>query len=188
MNYYKEILKLIEVFSKNTSIQKNAEYALLTHLIMLYGESDFNSTFKVSFIDTEGEFGAKFHDFHKMMRQVDFYNISDFEGNGHLDMIFWNFIHISNVTETIFKAFLEFVSDWDYEHPDYESLIGKRVTKRPIGEKNLKGYNPNPFKSGFKVNTVKSIINHPILNVPAFTFEEDDSFVECRRCAEYKEK
>lgn len=68
---------------------------------------------------------------------------------------------------------------------NYKSLIGKRVTKRPISEKNLKGYNPKPFKSGLKVNTVKGIINHPILNVPAFTFDEDDSFVECRRCIGY---
>ena len=39
-----------------------------------------------------------------------------------------------------------------------------------------------PFKSGLMINTVKDVINHPILNIPAFTFYEDDSFVECRRC------
>lgn len=39
-----------------------------------------------------------------------------------------------------------------------------------------------PFKSGEKVNTVKGLITHPFLEVPAFTFEEDDSYVECRRC------
>lgn len=42
--------------------------------------------------------------------------------------------------------------------------------------------NIKPFKSGKYQNTVKGIINHPILNIPAFTFEEDDSYVECRRC------
>ncbi len=38
------------------------------------------------------------------------------------------------------------------------------------------------FKSGSKINTVKGIINHPILNIPAYVFYEDDSYVECRRC------
>lgn len=52
-----------------------------------------------------------------------------------------------------------------------KTWIGRRVTK---GRK--------PFKSRLKVNTVKDIINHPILNRPAFTFFEDDSYVECRRC------
>jgi hypothetical protein len=58
----------------------------------------------------------------------------------------------------------------------YEQMIGKKVTKLRDGK------NPKPFKSRLIVNTVKGIINHPILNRPAFTFEEDDSFVECRRC------
>lgn len=59
----------------------------------------------------------------------------------------------------------------------YETMIGKKVTKTY-----KTGTTPKPFKSGLLVNTVKGIINHPILNIPAFTFEEDDSYVECRRC------
>jgi hypothetical protein len=39
-----------------------------------------------------------------------------------------------------------------------------------------------PFKSQKKIATVKGIINHPILNVPAFIFYEDDSYVECSIC------
>ena len=59
----------------------------------------------------------------------------------------------------------------------YIRMIGKKVRKT----------SPKPFKSGKKVNTVKSIVMHPILkDVMAFTFEEDDSIVECRRCAEVK--
>lgn len=54
---------------------------------------------------------------------------------------------------------------------DYATYIGEKVSK-----------DKKPFKSGSKINTVKDIINHPILNIPAFTFEEDDSYVECRRC------
>lgn len=43
---------------------------------------------------------------------------------------------------------------------DYQAYIGKQVCKRRSGK---------PFKSGEKINTVKGIVNHPQLNVPAFT-------------------
>lgn len=55
---------------------------------------------------------------------------------------------------------------------NYIDNIGKRVSKN----------SPKPFKSGEKINTIKDVINHPILNIPAYTFIEDDSYVECRRC------
>lgn len=58
---------------------------------------------------------------------------------------------------------------------DYASFIGKKVRKKSRGE-------PKPFKSGNKVNTVTNIVEHPYLKIPAFTFAEDDSVVECRRC------
>ena len=51
-----------------------------------------------------------------------------------------------------------------------------------VGKKVWKKTSRKPFKSGNLFNTVKSIINHPQLNIPAYTFEEDDSYVECRRC------
>ncbi len=60
---------------------------------------------------------------------------------------------------------------------NYELWIGRKVMKTSKNNCNSK-----PFKSGLKENTVKGIINHPILNVPSFTFLEDDSFVECNRC------
>jgi len=62
---------------------------------------------------------------------------------------------------------------------NYEENIGKRVCKCSIS-KNMP--NNKPFKSGLKINTVKDIINHPTLNIPAYIFEEDESYVECRRC------
>ena len=61
---------------------------------------------------------------------------------------------------------------------DYTAYIGRRVSKvraRPERE-------PKPFKSGQKVNTVRGVIEHPILRVPAFVFEEDDSYVACKAC------
>jgi hypothetical protein len=56
---------------------------------------------------------------------------------------------------------------------NYEENIGKRVHKHKSGK---------PFKSWQKINTVKGVIDHPEINVPAYTFEDDDSYVECRRC------
>jgi hypothetical protein len=56
-------------------------------------------------------------------------------------------------------------------------MIGKRVKKT-----SKEGTEPKPFKSMQKHNTIKSIIIHPQLKIPAFTFEDDDSYVECRRC------
>lgn len=63
----------------------------------------------------------------------------------------------------------------------YGNAIGKKVTKKQINEKK-KDYNPKPFKSGSKINTVSGLVRHPHLRIPAYTFEEDDSIVECRRC------
>lgn len=61
----------------------------------------------------------------------------------------------------------------------YENNIGKKVCKCSIGERIA---NNKTFKSGLIMNTVKGITTHPILKIPAYTFEEDDSYVECRRC------
>lgn len=55
-----------------------------------------------------------------------------------------------------------------------------------IGKRCMKAHRDNvqskPFKSSFLLNTIKGVIDHPILHIPAYTFEEDDSYVECRRC------
>jgi hypothetical protein len=52
-------------------------------------------------------------------------------------------------------------------------VVGKKVEK----------YSGKPFKSGIKINTVKSVINDPHLkNKKAYTFEEDDSIVTIDRC------
>jgi hypothetical protein len=56
---------------------------------------------------------------------------------------------------------------------DPVTLIGRQCRKTGSGK---------PFKSGLAVNTIKGVINHPILAIPAFTFVEDESYVECRRC------
>ena len=63
----------------------------------------------------------------------------------------------------------------------YSQLIGQQVCKA------MKKGGVKKFKSGLKFNTVTGVINHPILNVPAFTFEEDDSYVECAICRLHQE-
>ena len=59
---------------------------------------------------------------------------------------------------------------------DYSSWPGKKVKK----------VSAKPFKSGLKVNTIKSLEKHPFLGIPAFSFVEDESLVECRKCVEVK--
>jgi len=63
----------------------------------------------------------------------------------------------------------------------YEDLIGAKVVKTNR-KKGIEIFNKKKFKSGSYINTVKGVITHPKLGIPAYTFEEDDSYVECRRC------
>ena len=55
---------------------------------------------------------------------------------------------------------------------NFENNIGKIVCKK----------SNKPFKSGLLKNTIKSVINHQITNKPAYLFNEDDSYVECKMC------
>lgn len=64
----------------------------------------------------------------------------------------------------------------------YRENIGKQVAKCKHGGSVPRSTNVKPFKSKQIVNTVRGTINHPQLNVPAYTFYEDDSYVDCARC------
>jgi len=57
--------------------------------------------------------------------------------------------------------------------------IGKTVIKCNVSKKDVVR---KKFKSGLYENTIKGVISHPILKIPAYIFNEDDSYVECRRC------
>lgn len=55
----------------------------------------------------------------------------------------------------------------------------------------VKKLTDKPFKSGYKVNTVKGVIDSPYkinpdtgVGVPSYTFMEDESIVECAACIE----
>jgi len=107
----------------------------------------------------------------------------------------YNFLNVKN-SEKKFKQHLYPKSDGDEKYyftlpasvsivildddiKTYLSNKGESVVKGSIsrGKPNNK-----KFKSGYYVNTVKDIIIHPILNIPAYRFWEDNSYVECRRC------
>lgn len=52
---------------------------------------------------------------------------------------------------------------------------------KAIGKKAYKK-SGKPFKSGEKVGTVKGIVVNPNSGKYAFTFEEDETVVDCFRC------
>lgn len=56
-----------------------------------------------------------------------------------------------------------------------------------IGDK-VRKKSGKPFKSTFKINTVKSITINPVTNKEAFSFEEDDSIVNTEICELVKGK
>ena len=90
---------------------------------------------------------------------------------------------------TIYYEIAGFLPNGAYIQPGYDyghSLIDHSDEEIRIGDQVVKIKSNKPFKSGNKINTVKGIINHPELNIPAYTFEEDDSYVECQRCYKYK--
>lgn len=60
------------------------------------------------------------------------------------------------------------------------SMIGQRVWKNP---KTTSKFEPKPFKSGLKVNTVTGVVVHEQTGGWGFTFAEDVSVVECWRCS-----
>lgn len=56
-----------------------------------------------------------------------------------------------------------------------------QIVIEPIGTVIVK-ISGRPFKSSFKQATVKGYIIHPKTKRQCYTFEEDDTYVECLRC------
>jgi len=103
MNYHKLILEGLEEWIDIISNhKKRATVAMLRHFIILMGEKHFNNAFEYYFVG-DMEFDDGWYGFHKSMRQVDFYDI----GEGSLDMLFWNFIHMTDLPYEILKVFTE---------------------------------------------------------------------------------
>lgn len=116
MNYYKKIKENLK--SKYTS-GNIEEKNLLLHLVEILGEDGFNKMIKDRFTGNYPDtfdnfydcpiFNSEFEDFHKSLRQTDFYyNYANIQKNsGNLDMIWWNFIYISSVTYTQFRILFD---------------------------------------------------------------------------------
>lgn len=192
MNHYEEVLKICK--SKEgiaSSEQHVACLNMFRHFIELMGENDFNKTFEVYFNDNDESFDECFHSFHKSMRQCDFYDdhyrhingrneqgkrTTEYESiGGHLDMLFWNFIHVSEIPYDMLKIHYKNYKACEEFIPN----ISKKVVKCSISGQEENG---KKFSSGLVENTVKGLTIHPFLEIPAYTFVEDDSYVECRRC------
>jgi|LakMenEpi03Aug12_release.lakeMendotaPanAssembly.Ray.scaffolds.fasta_scaffold658915_2 hypothetical protein len=61
---------------------------------------------------------------------------------------------------------------------DYFDNIGRQCIKKA-----KEGGVPKLFESGFMTNTIRGVIKHPVMEKEfAYTFFEDDSYVEVRRC------
>ena len=66
----------------------------------------------------------------------------------------------------------EYLNPDTYKRAFYSQFIGRKAKKN----------SNRPFKSSFKMNTIKGVIMHPVLDKPCYTFFEDESYVECGRC------
>ena len=107
MNYYQHIIEgLVELEDILFNHKKRTETAMFRHFIALMGEDDFNIPYPQYFLENDNDFDSCWYDFHKSMRQTDFYNM----GEGHLDMLFWQFIHSSEVPYRLMKTFTEKIS------------------------------------------------------------------------------
>lgn len=66
--------------------------------------------------------------------------------------------------------------------PDIADSIEGSAYRHMIGQKVNKPKSKNPFKSKLLINTVKGITVNPNTGRPGFTFEEDESIVDCYQC------
>ena len=104
-NYY---VKALEHISYR---YQNSEGAMLKQFITIMGEKQFNDTFHGYFATMQCEFDQCFILFHKSMRQTDFYD-HDYEHSCELDLLFWDFIQISEVPYKLLKRLYNY--DWDF--------------------------------------------------------------------------
>ena len=60
-------------------------------------------------------------------------------------------------------------------------FYGENVGKKVAFNSNMRWADPT-FASGNEENTVSGLIRHPSFGTPAYTFEEDDSVIQCYVC------
>lgn len=150
MNYFNDFIKFIDNRTKSLVYEESGIYEIISHLVQIMGEKEFNRKFEMYFIDIENgdTFNSNFFQFHKHMRQIDFFNDQyakmdedDPDWNkfskgvqyksigGHLDMIFWNLIHVSDKPYECLKNFTAQVLREKYaERKDLEKILTKYFT------------------------------------------------------------
>jgi len=150
MNYFNEFIKFLKERSKGLVYEEGGIYEIISHLIQIIGEKEFNRKFEMYFMDVENKdtFNSNFFQFHKYMRQIDFFNDhyremdkDDPDRNqftkgaqyasigGHLDMIFWNLIQISDKPYECLKNFTAKALREKYaERKDVEKILTKYFT------------------------------------------------------------
>lgn len=111
MNHFDIVIKDIRNRENTYDEKASCSYAMLRHFIELMGDEGFNNTFEAYFLDKDHfhSFEASFYDFHKSMRQTDFYDRG--EGSGHIDMLFWYYIHISDKCFDVLKAHFDKITN-----------------------------------------------------------------------------
>lgn len=103
-NYYENLLELIEFRFPDP------EANMFKKFITMLGEERFNMIWQVYFIDIKEDYDICFEAFHKSIRQTDFYEFGCFEHSGTIDMLFWDFINVSNIPYKIMKRMYK--DDW----------------------------------------------------------------------------
>lgn len=113
MNYFNEMCKIIgDMIDMCPTVKVISEIYIFKNMMKILGEEKFNQKFYHYFIDNDDVFDGCFFDFHKSMRQVDFYD----KENGHLDMVLWHFCYISKIPEMILKQV-------QYKYNNTETII-----------------------------------------------------------------
>jgi len=104
VNYFNDFIEMLENHPTNRGFKTGGEFNIFSHLIKLMGEESFNLEMECCFLneDDDIEFDNGYFTFHKSMRQTDFFDI----GEGHLDMIFWNFLHVSEIPYKMLKQYI----------------------------------------------------------------------------------
>lgn len=101
MNYYELIIEgCMELEDIMSNHEERAKVSMFRHFISLMGHKNFNTVFPQYFLN-HNDFDDNWYDFHKSMRQTDFY------GNVHNDMLFWNFIYATDIPYRLMKTFTE---------------------------------------------------------------------------------
>ena len=98
---YLDIIRISRFYSDHSPVDDAYEYEMVSHFIELLGDK-FNQMFEDTFLN-DYNFDYNFYNFHKSMRQTDFFNM----GNGHIDMLWWNFIQMSDATYKVLKTYYD---------------------------------------------------------------------------------